>query len=265
MILNLTKMRTQVGNQIDYFFECSNNDIHVNSYIGKKIFLRWNGEIICSKCSDQTKQSFGQGFCYSCFISAPEASPCILHPELCEAHLGRGRDVEYELKYHNQPHLVYLAATDIVKVGVTKDTQVPTRWIDQGANKAIILAQVPNRYLAGVIEVALKDHFADTTNWQSMLCNIQDKTIDLENEKWRVHEILPSDLGNYWAEDDTIHSFNYPVLEYPEKVTTLTFDKTAEINKTLVGIKGQYLIFEDGEVLNIRRHTSYQIELDASS
>ena len=254
-----------MGTEIDYFFECPEKDIHVNTFIGKQISLKWNGRIDCSKCLKQTDKSFGQGFCYSCFISAPEASPCILHPELCEAHLGKGRDIEYELKYHNQSHIVYLAATDIVKVGVTKISQLPTRWIDQGANKAIILAEVPNRYLAGKIEVALKDHFSDKTNWQSMLCNLQDETINLENEKWRVHEILPSDLTCYWSEDDSIHTFNYPVEIYPTKVATLTFDKTPEINGMLRGIKGQYLLFEDGQVLNIRRHTSYQIEFDEIS
>ena len=265
MKLLLTKMKTQMGNEIDYFFECPEKDIHLNTFIGKQISLKWNGRIDCSKCLKQTDKSFGQGFCYSCFISAPEASPCILHPELCEAHLGKGRDIEYELKYHNQSHIVYLAATDIVKVGVTKISQLPTRWIDQGANKAIILAEVPNRYLAGKIEVALKDHFSDKTNWQSMLCNLQDEKIDLENEKWRVHEILPSDLTCYWSEDDSIHTFNYPVEIYPTKVTSLTFDKTPEINGILKGIKGQYLLFEDGQVLNIRRHTSYQIEFDEIS
>ena len=265
MKLLLTKMKTQMGSEIDYFFECPEKDIHLNTFIGKVISLKWNGRIECSKCLKQTDKSFGQGFCYSCFISAPEASPCILHPELCEAHLGKGRDIEYELKYHNQSHIVYLAATDIVKVGVTKISQLPTRWIDQGANKAIILAEVPNRYLAGKIEVALKDHFSDKTNWQSMLCNLQDEKIDLENEKWRVHEILPSDLTCYWSEDDSIHTFNYPVEIYPTKVATLTFDKTPEINGMLKGIKGQYLLFEDGQVLNIRRHTSYQIEFDEIS
>ena len=265
MKLLLTKMKTQMGSEIDYFFECPEKDVHVNSFIGKQISLKWNGRIDCSKCLKQTDKSFGQGFCYSCFISAPEASPCILHPELCEAHLGKGRDIEYELKYHNQSHIVYLAATDIVKVGVTKISQVPTRWIDQGANKAIILAEVPNRYLAGKIEVALKDHFSDKTNWQSMLCNLQDETINLENEKWRIHEMLPSDLTCYWSEDDSIHTFNYPVEIYPTKVATLTFDKTPEINGMLKGIKGQYLLFEDGQVLNIRRHTSYQIEFDEIS
>jgi hypothetical protein len=196
-------------------------------------------------------------------MSAPEASPCIIHPELCEAHLGKGRDLEYEEKNHNQPHFVYLAATEIVKVGVTRSTQIPTRWIDQGAKQAIIIAETPNRYLAGVIEVALKDVFADKTNWQNMLRDITDESIDLIDEKWKTEELLPSDLSQYFNDSEEILEFNYPVLSYPEKVTSLSFEKTAGISGILTGIRGQYLMFDNKNVINIRRHTGYEIELNA--
>jgi hypothetical protein len=188
-----------------------------------------------------------------------------LHPELCEAHLGKGRDLEFEERNHNQPHFVYLAATDKVKVGVTRATQIPTRWIDQGASSSIILAETPNRYLAGCIEVALKDFFTDKTNWQNMLRNFQDESIDLEEEKWQVHDELPSDLTQYWIENDEITTLNYPVLEYPEKVSSMSFDKTAQIQGTLTGIRGQYLIFDTKNVVNIRRHTGYEIEINEIS
>ncbi len=196
-------------------------------------------------------------------MSAPEASPCIIHPELCEAHLGKGRDLEYEERNHNQPHFVYLAATEIVKVGVTRATQVPTRWIDQGANAAIIIAETPNRYLAGVIEVALKDVFSDKTNWQNMLRNFTDKSIDLIEEKWKTEELLPSDLSNYFNENEEVFEFNYPVISYPEKVSSMSFDKTPEVSGILTGIRGQYLMFDNKNVINIRKHTGFEIEIHA--
>jgi hypothetical protein len=31
----------------------------------------------------------------------------------------------------------------------SRETQIPTRWIDQGANQALILAETPYRQLAG--------------------------------------------------------------------------------------------------------------------
>lgn len=258
---NLRKMSVSLEDIIRYDLNLSET-IHVNELIGLTIQLSWTGQIICTCCGKNTKKSFGDGFCYTCFISAPEATECTLRPELCRAHLGEGRDPEWEQRNHNTPHIVYLAATDIVKVGVTRITQVPTRWIDQGASSAIRLAETPNRYEAGMLEVALKSFFADKTNWQRMLKNEIDESIDLIDEKWSLHDQLPADLTQFFTENDEIISLNYPVLQFPEKVKSLSFDKTPTISGKLVGIKGQYLLFEGGEVLNIRKHTGYSIEFN---
>ena len=263
MSFTLNKMITKHTDVIQYALIHPEREISLNEFLGKKICLSWTGNIFCRKCTKKTKKSFGEGFCYNCFISAPEASPCIIHPELCEAHLGKGRDLEYEERNHNQPHFVYLAATEIVKVGVTRVTQVPTRWIDQGANAAIIIAETPNRYLAGVIEVALKDVFSDKTNWQNMLRNLTNESIDLIEEKWKSEEILPTDLSGYFNDNEEIFEFNYPVLSYPEKVTSMSFEKTQEVSGVLTGIRGQYLMFDNKNVINIRKHTGFEIELNA--
>lgn len=258
----LHKMKVSLENgKVHYVLNLGSSSIDVNQLIGHPIRLNFTGKIICSSCEKETKKSFGDGFCYKCFISAPEAAECIIRPELCRAHLGEGRDVEWEQRNHNQPHVVYLAASDKVKVGITRVTQIPTRWIDQGASKAIILAETPNRYEAGVLEVALKDFFSDKTNWQRMLKNEVDDSIDLEEEKWELHDQLPSDLSAYFSENDELTVIEYPTINYPTKVKSLSFDKISEIEGVLMGIKGQYLIFEGGMVLNIRKHTGYEVEL----
>lgn len=262
MKIILSKMKTKLKEPIEYILKTPDTSISMNGLLNKKISLQWNGVISCRKCDKKTKKSFGEGFCYNCFISAPEASPCILKPELCEAHLGKGRDVEFEEKNHNQPHIVYLAATDKVKVGVTRETQVPTRWIDQGAHQTIVLARTPNRYLAGVLEVALKAVYSDKTNWRSMLKNIINDNIDLEEEKWSCCDMLPADLQQYFTEDDSILTLRFPSLEYPEKIQSLNLLKQDFFEGVLTGIKGQYLIFDNETVFNVRRHTSFEIELD---
>ncbi len=262
MKITLSKMKTKLQEPIEYILKTPDTSISMNGLLNKKISLQWNGIISCRKCDKRTKKSFGEGFCYNCFISAPEASPCILKPELCEAHLGKGRDIEYEEKNHNQPHIVYLAATDKVKVGVTRETQVPTRWIDQGAHQTIIIARTPNRYLAGVIEVALKAVYSDKTNWRSMLKNIINDSIDLEEEKWSCCDMLPTDLQQYFTEDDSILTLKFPSKDYPEKIQSLNLLKQAFFEGILTGIKGQYLIFDNETVFNVRRHTSFEIELD---
>lgn len=255
-------------NRVDYnlrlFDSISQNEqlLPLNNLLGKTISFSFDGNIICKKCGVKTKTSFNQGFCYSCFKNAPESAECIIRPELCRAHLGEGRDPEWEIKNHNQPHYVYLAATDVVKVGVTTENQIPIRWIDQGASSAIKLAKTPNRYLAGVIEVALKSAFTDKTNWRKMLKNEIDETIDLEETKWQLEELLPEDIAQYITEEDDLTQINYPVLEFPTNVKSVNLEKRPSITGKLLGIKGQYLIFDGNRVMNIRRHTSYQIEFD---
>jgi len=252
-------MKTVFNDPIEYSLVFDGENLSVNSLIGKQIQLQHTGAIFCSSCGTKIKKTFQDGLCFKCFQSAPEASECILRPELCRAHLGEGRDIEWEQANHNQPHVVYLAASDTVKVGVTRATQVPFRWMDQGAASAIRLAETPNRYEAGKLEVALKSFFTDKTNWQRMLKNEIDESIDLEEEKWSLHDQLPSDLTEFFSENDEIIQLHYPVEQYPEKIKGLSLDKTPLIEGKLSGIKGQYLLFEDGSVINIRKHTGYEV------
>lgn len=234
----LKKMRVEHGSPINYSLELEQS-VPMNELLGQTIRLNWLGRIICSSCGKQTKSSFGQGYCYNCFVSGPDSSPCIISPELCRGHLGEGRDIEWELKHHVQPHIVYLALSDSVKVGVTRAEQKLTRWIDQGAYQAIILAETPNRYLAGTIEVALKSVMTDKTNWQRMLKNEINHEIDLVEEKGMAEEALPFDLRDYISGDDAVTTMEYPVMQFPAKVKSLSFDKNTMVEGKLVGIKGR--------------------------
>ncbi len=169
--------------------------------------------------------------------------------------------MKYEQAVQLQPHIVYLSLTSGIKVGVTRHTQVPTRWIDQGASQAIKLAETPNRYLAGMIEVGLKNHMADKTNWQQMLKNIQ-PNLDLIAEREKVKLWVDEAYHQYFDIENNIIHINYPVLNYPVKVTSIGFEKVPEYEGKLVGIKGQYLIFENGIVLNIRKYSGYLVQLE---
>lgn len=255
----IEKMKVDHQSPVQYTLQLD-GDLNMNALIGQEIRMNYTGRIICSNCGKQTKNSFGQGFCFPCFQSAPQAAPCIINPELCRAHLGEGRDIAWEESHHNQPHIVYLALSDNVKVGVTRANQAITRWIDQGASQAIILAETQNRYEAGIIEVALKAHMTDKTNWQRMLKNEINSSIDLIEEKGRVEELLPFDMRDFISGNDDVLEFVYPVLSFPDKVKSVGFDKMPEVKGKLKGIKGQYLIFEDNSVINMRKHTSYEIE-----
>ncbi len=260
---NILKMTTELASPVHYKLPVGDQLVDMNALIGKNIKMQFDGRINCISCGKQTKTSFGQGFCYNCLQTAPEASESIMRPELSKSHFGMARDMEWAEKHDLIDHYVYLAVSSELKVGVTRNHQVPTRWIDQGASFAIKIAKTPNRHIAGVIEVFLKDHFTDKTNWRAMLKNEVLQDFDLPAEKKKVMDLLPAELRKYAEPDDEVIAIDYPVEKYPEKVTSLGFDKQPVIEGTLTGIKGQYLILDENNVLNMRKHNGYFIRLEA--
>ncbi|MCD6202210.1 MAG: DUF2797 domain-containing protein [Bacteroidales bacterium] len=257
-------MRTELpetGKEALYYLPLDEQEIDLNDFIGHNIRITFRHEIHCIHCGRLIKKTYAQGYCYPCFISLPETDVCILRPELCQAHLGISRDMAWSKEHCLQDHFVYLALTSGLKVGVTRKTQVSTRWIDQGADQAIRIAKTPNRHLAGEIEVILKKYMNDKTNWRQMLKGSNPGNHNLVAEMEKALALLPESYRQYFFEEDQITHIRYPVLSWPEKIKTVSLDKQDRIEARLTGIKGQYLLFEDGEVLNIRKHGGYVITL----
>jgi len=258
----LTKMQTEFAQPIQYYLVFESDFIHMNQLLDKTLTINFV-KYQCLNCKND-RPIYRQGFCKSCFFEIPQAADWIMRPELSTAHLGKeDRDLDYEKKVQLQPHIVYLANSSNVKVGVTRKTQVPTRWIDQGAHEAIEIVEVPNRYLAGITEVALKEHVSDKTNWRTMLKNdAKDENLSEWRDTLKAH--LPEEAKVYFIETNTETSIEFPVLKYPEKVKSLNLAKTPNYSGKLKGIKGQYLIFEDDTVFNIRANEGSVVELTVS-
>ena len=265
---NIRKMQTLLDRgivegreNVQYTLPIGNKFQNMNEQIGKTIELTFQDEIHCVFCGRKTKTSFAQGYCYPCFTSLPQTDACIIRPELCEAHNGISRDMEWSENNCLQDHFVYLAISSGLKVGVTRSSNLPARWIDQGARKAIRLVKTPNRYLAGTIEVELKKNFQDRTNWREMLKNRIDSSVDLSLAKKQAIDLLPDHMKDYVTMDNEVVEISYPVQVYPEMVISINLDKNPDFQGKLVGIKGQYLIFEGGYVINIRKYAGYLIKL----
>ncbi|MGS2762211.1 DUF2797 domain-containing protein [Sinomicrobium sp. M5D2P9] len=256
----LIKMKTEFTSPINYYLVFKNDFIHMNQLLDREVKLSFVS-YECLNCH-LDKPIYRQGFCKSCFYETASAGDWIMRPELSKAHLDEeDRDLDFEKQVQLQPHVVYLALSSEVKVGVTRKTQVPTRWIDQGAHQAIEVVEVPNRYLAGITEVALKEHMTDKTNWRKMLTNSL-ADADLVIEKDRLDDFLPEEVKPYYLDtNQKICTIDYPVLQYPQKVKSLNLDKTPEYSGKLKGIKGQYLIFEDNTVFNVRGSEGYVVNL----
>lgn len=257
---NLTKLIVSNGDPIQYQLYTDDGLVLLNDFIGKELKIEFTGNIYCKSCGKPTRKSYFQGFCYPCFKNAPEAAPCIIRPELCQAHLGEGRHIEWEQNHHNQPHVVYLAISSAVKVGVTTESNIPTRWIDQGASYAVTIANTPNRYIAGAIEVELKNHFTDRTHWQKMLRNDVLQIASFQDAFNLVRKSLSSELQQYLSfNDNTIFLARFPVLQYPSKIVSFNPEKSPSIEGVLTGIKGQYLMFDAKKVMNVRKFEGYEV------
>ena len=257
----LRKMRTELGPPVQYYLLLENDFINLNQVLEKNLtisFLKYE----CLNCH-LDKPIYRQGFCKNCFFEIPQAADWIMRPELSTAHLDKeDRDLAYEKRMQLQPHIVYLANSSNIKVGVTRKDQIPTRWIDQGAHEAIEIVEVPNRYLAGITEVALKEHVSDKTNWRKMLTN-DIKDVDLLVEKEKLSVYIPKEVKPYYLENHSKETpIEFPVNYYPEKLKSLNLGKTPNYTGLLKGIKGQYLIFEDNTVFNIRGNEGYYVKLD---
>ena len=214
--------------------------------------------------ADFKKKIFRQGYCYDCFSSIPQAGNWVISPELSKAHLDEeDRDLEFEKRSQLVPHIVYLANSSDVKVGVTRKSQIPTRWIDQGAHEAIEIVEVPNRYLAGITEVALKNHVSDKTNWRKMLTN-EVLDLDLTEEREKLKGFIPEEAKDFYLANSKELEIKFPVLQFPKKIKTLNLAKNPFYEGVLKGIKAQYLIFEDGTVFNVRGHEGFVVELNVS-
>lgn len=256
----LTKMVSEFDTPIQYYLVFENDFINMNQLLNKNItidFVKYQ----CLNCG-LNNPIYRQGFDKQCFFDIPQAADWIMRPELSKAHLNvEDRDLEYEKKVQLQPHIVYLANSSNVKVGVTRKNQVPTRWIDQGAHEAIEILEVPNRYLAGITEVALKAYVSDKTNWRKMLKNdIEDESLKQWRERLKVY--IPDEVMDYFIENTTETNLKFPVHKYPEKPKSLNIIKQQSYSGKLVGIKGQYLIFDDDTVFNIRSNEGLIVKIN---
>ena len=265
------KMKTRLADTVEYQMILGKHAVPLNAYLGKQLQLDYKGAINCIHCDRKTSKSFSQGYCYPCFKRLAQCDLCIMSPERCHYDAGTCREPQWGETHCMIDHTVYLANTSGLKVGITRD--VPTRWMDQGASQAQPIFRVGNRLLSGLVETVFKNHIADKTNWQAMLKgpaeprNLEEARKSLMLECAVEIDALQQQYGlqsiMVLAGEDEV-AINYPVLEYPVKVKSLNLDKTPTVGGTLMGIKGQYLIFDTG-VINMRKYGGYSLSLSLLS
>ena len=267
---NIEKMVTQLQAPVDYALPIGDDHLPMNPFLDRPLTLTYRGEIHCIACGAKTKKSFSQGYCYRCCQRLAQCDMCIVKPEMCHYHLGTCREPEWGEQHCMIPHYVYLANSSGLKVGITRASQVPTRWIDQGAVQAMPILKVQTRRQSGLMEAAIRQHVADKTNWRAMLKG-DAVNIDLAQARDTLLQQIGDDIravndqfGDVVVEvvDEPVVDITYPVLTYPTKITSFNLDKDPEVRGVLQGIKGQYLIFDTG-VINLRKYTGYYLTVQS--
>lgn len=266
----LHKMQASVGRLDDavrYTLSLDEHKLLLNTCIGKNIRIEFTGNIFCQHCQVKTPKSYGQGYCYPCFTRLACCDICIVSPEKCHYDAGTCREPVWGEQFCMADHIVYLANSSGLKVGITRITQLPTRWIDQGAKQALPIFRVATRKQSGLIEDCLKADIADKTNWRTLLKG-EAEPLDLLAERDRILESSYKLIANLQAmfgiqairplEAEPVVTFDYPVLKYPTKIQSHNLDKTSVVEGVLEGIKGQYLLLSTG-VINIRKYTAYEV------
>ena len=269
----LRKMETRLLDPVSYSMVLSDERVPLNELLGRSLQLVHTGRIFCVHCGRKTTKSFNQGYCYPCFRKLAQCDSCIIHPEKCHFDQGTCREPDWGERVCMRDHIVYLANSSGLKVGITRSVQVPTRWIDQGATQALAIIRVRSRMQSGYLEVLFKQKVADKTNWRDMLKGTA-RPLDMLAEKERLIAACKTGIDEL-AERFGFFAISilnglepveirYPVLEHPTTLSTFNFEKETTVGGVLQGIKGQYLIFDQG-VINLRRFAGYEVELRLSS
>lgn len=267
---SLQKMTTILDTPVRYSLPVGEGELALNPLIGQTLELHYSGQIFCVHCGKKTSKSFNQGYCYPCFTRLAQCDMCIMKPETCHYAQGTCREPAWGETFCFQPHVVYLANSSGIKVGITRKTQLPTRWIDQGAVQALPIFEVASRYLSGLIEVTLAQYVSDKTSWQQMLKNnVQPLDLaKLRDELLSQCEPGLAELRQRFGDDaltlitdQTSLTIDYPVQQYPSKIKSFNLDKDPKLSGVLQGIKGQYLLLDTG-VINIRKFAGYEIDVD---
>ncbi|MEC9483506.1 MAG: DUF2797 domain-containing protein [Halomonas sp.] len=261
--------RGAAGQPARYTLRAGEHRLDLNARLGQTLRLTHTGAIACTHCGRATRKSFGQGYCYPCFKRLAQCDTCIVKPETCHFAQGTCREPAWGERHCFQPHVVYLANSSGLKVGITRKTQLPTRWLDQGAIQALPILEVATRQQSGFVEMLFKEQVADRTNWRAMLKG-DIGLLDLRAERDRLLATLASGLDGLrercGADSLTVLdaepvTLDYPVLESPTKVVSHNLDKTPTVEGALMGLKGQYLMLDTG-VINLRKYTGYEVVVE---
>ncbi|MBV1906294.1 MAG: DUF2797 domain-containing protein [Pseudomonadales bacterium] len=264
----ISKMHVEHKSPASYHLPLGDGLVAMNELIGHRIRLEFLSKISCAHCGRVTKKSYAGGYCFPCFKKLAQCDLCVMSPDRCHYAKGTCREPAWGEEFCMQPHVLYLANSTGLKVGITRTSQMPTRWLDQGAVQAIVLMRTATRYQVGCVEKCLAEFVSDKTNWRKLITgdsqkvDMQAAALALRSEAAENFTLLDEKFGAdlVWEEASEVHEFQYPVERYLDKAKTQKLKPDEALEGVLTGIRGQYLLLDSG-AFNVRSHTSHHVAL----
>ena len=261
-------LRITLAEPVDYALQLGESVVPLNPLLGSFVRIRFDSRIDCRYCGQTTRKSYGAGYCYPCFKALARCDLCVVSPVRCHYAAGTCREPAWGEAFCMQPHVVYVANSAGAKVGITKPENLPGRWLDQGATQACVVMRTQSRHQAGCVEAVLSRHTSDRTDWRALIAR-DAPPLDLRQLITQLRTAARAELAALasrfpgaldWVDAPMVQRFSYPVTSYTSPLRALSLVRRTELGGRLLGVKGQYLMFDSG-VFNVRKHSSYHVEI----
>lgn len=225
------------------YFADDTEAVGLASLIGRSVELSLSDERVCTRCL--TPSSYY--ICDSCRGDPPNAN-CVWNPGI-ECTYQNCPFPEFKRQSCSHDFVVYLAATDRVKVGIARESGRVARWKTQGASNAVVFATTPNRKIAGIIESCCSQVIPDRTadGWYRPL---ETPIEALHEAAVRCAPVVPHRLRSCIVGPLAVDAFVERIieLEYP-RAADITDAELAERSSfdeccisRLLGIRGSMLV-----------------------
>lgn len=241
-------------------------DLPLSELVGTEVRLTISEDQYCTQCGTESKSSP----CSGCAGEPPHAT-CVMHPAAHCDYTGCPYP-DYKERSCSHSHIVYLAATDRIKVGISRESRARCRWAEQGASHAIPIARAPNRKAAGIIEKALGEEWPQRHRhqWYLPMDNAVERLID----DALATDLIPEKLWPCYLWDDAdreavrdaivdVPSITAPSLN--ERLTSNQYALSAGETREgrVLGIRGE-IIATDSFVVNLNEHSGHPVTIETN-
>lgn len=237
----------------------------LSELVGTNVRVTISEDQYCTQCGTETESSP----CSDCAGEPPNAT-CVMHPADHCNYAGCPYP-DYKEQSCSHTHVVYLAALDRVKVGISRESRARCRWAEQAASHAIPVARAPNRKAAGIIEKALGEEWPQRSRhrWYRPM---EDAVERLTADALATADLIPERLQPCYLWENADYGevrdgvVDVPSIEAPSLDERLMSNQYAlRAGETregrVLGVRGG-LVATDAFVVSLKGHSGHVVTIE---